>query len=280
MSQYRIVHTTGYTYPGGATQSFNEARMTPLTSRRQLVLSSKLDIQPVAWQHPYRDYWGTSTVTFEVHEPHEELRVVATSTVDIHSVGHDGASAGWDGLEDPRVRDGFVEMFTLTPYVTPHPDVARIARSVRETAADPREAVVAIVRRIRERVNYIPGVTKVTSRAAEVWGHNAGVCQDIAHITLGALRSIGIPARYVSGYVVQKDDPPVGEAMVGESHAWVQFWDGEWVGYDPTNQSEPRGTHVEVAVGRDYADVPPLKGIYTGPAGSTMFVSVEMTRLT
>lgn len=280
MSQFRIVHTTGYTYPGGATKSFNEARMTPLTSRRQLVLSSKLDIKPVAWQHSYRDYWGTSTVTFEVHEPHEELRVVATSTVDIHSVGHDGRTVGWEGLEDRKIRDTHSEMFSLTPYVVPHRDVVRIARSVRETADNPREAVVEIVRRIRERVSYIPGVTKVTSRAFEVWDHKAGVCQDIAHVTLGALRSIGIPARYVSGYVVQQQDPSVGEPMMGESHAWFQFWDGEWVGYDPTNQAEPRGTHVEVAVGRDYSDVPPLRGIYTGPAGSTMFVSVEMTRLT
>lgn len=280
MSQYRIVHTTGYSYPEGATRSFNEARMTPLTSRRQLVLSSKLDIQPVAWQHSYRDYWGTSAVTFEVHEPHEELRVVATSTVDIQAVVSTAEPVGWEGLEDPLVHDDFAEMYTLTPYVTPHRDVAKLARAVRGTAQDPREATREIVRRIRERVSYIPGVTKVTSRAAEVWDQGAGVCQDIAHLTLGALRSIGIPARYVSGYVVQIQDPPVGEAMVGESHAWVQFWDGEWIGYDPTSQTEPRGTHVEVAVGRDYADVPPLKGIYTGPAGSTMFVSVEMTRLT
>lgn len=280
MSQYRIVHTTGYSYPDGATASFNEARMTPLSSRRQLVLSSRLEIQPVAWQLQYRDYWGTSAVAFEVHEPHDMLRVVATSTVDIHSVEREAGPVGWDGLLDDAVRDKFEEMLTPTDYVVPHRDVAKLARSVRESAEDPGAAVIQIVERIRQRVNYIPGITQVQTRAREVWEHGAGVCQDLAHLTLGALRSIGIPARYVSGYVVQKEEPPVGETMVGESHAWIQFWDGDWRGYDPTNQREPMGTHVEVAVGRDYADVTPLKGIYTGGAESSMFVAVEMTRLT
>lgn len=280
MSQYRIVHTTGYSYPGGATASFNEARMTPRTSRRQLVLSSRLEISPVAWQHQYRDYWGTAAVAFEVHEPHEEMRVVATSTVDIHRIEPGDERVGWEGLLDGAVRDEFEEMLTLTSYVGPHRDVARMAASVRERAETPGEAVAEIVERIRRRVNYIPGVTQVQTLAREVWDQGAGVCQDLAHVTLGALRSIGIPARYVSGYVVQKDEPVVGETMVGESHAWIQYWDGDWYGYDPTNRNEPRGTHVEVAVGRDYADVPPLKGIYTGAGESSMFVSVEMTRLT
>lgn len=280
MSQYRIVHTTGYHYRGGATASFNEARMTPLTSRRQLVLSSRLDITPVAWTHTYRDHWGTSAVAFELHERHDEMRVVATSTVDIHELTREHEPLAWSALEDPLLRDDFVEFLTPTTYVTPHRDVARLAQTVRQSAATPAEAVVEIVRRLRERVNYVPGVTQVHTLASEVWEQGAGVCQDIAHLTLGALRSVGIPARYVSGYVVQRQDPAVGETMVGESHAWIQYWDGEWVGFDPTNQGEPRGSHVEVAVGRDYSDVAPLKGIYTGSGGSDMFVSVELTRLT
>ena len=278
MSQYRIVHTTGYSYPEGATASFNEARMTPLTSKRQLVLGSRLDITPVAWQHSYRDYWGTATVAFD--EPHDELRVVATSTVDIDPVEIDAEAATWEQLEDPALRDREVEMLALTPYVRPHRDVIKLAAAARDKGLSPHETVLEIVRRLREKVNYIPGVTKVQTTAKEVWEEGAGVCQDLAHLSLGALRCIGIPARYVSGYVVQKQAPEVGETMVGESHAWIQYWDGYWRGFDPTSQSEPQGSHVEVAVGRDYSDVAPLKGIYTGAGGSTMFVSVEMTRLT
>lgn len=280
MSQYRIVHTTGYRYGGGATDSFNEARMTPLTSRRQLVISSRLEITPVAWTHAYRDYWGTSAVAFEVHERHPELKVVATSTVDIHEVERATEPIGWEGLADPDLRDRLVEYLTQTSYVRPHRDVIRIAESVRKQAATPGDAVVELVRRIREQVEYLPGVTQVHTLAEEVWGARAGVCQDIAHLTLGGLRHIGIPARYVSGYVVQRANPDIGEAMVGESHAWIQYYDGEWLGYDPTNQGEPRGSHVEVGFGRDYSDVAPLKGIYTGSGGADMYVSVEMTRLT
>lgn len=280
MSQYRIVHTTGYRYGGGATDSFNEARMTPLTSRRQLVLSSRLEITPVAWTHSYRDYWGTSAVAFEVHERHAELKVVATSTVDIHEVDRASQSIGWEGLADPNLRDRYVEYLTQTSYVRPHRDVVKLAEAVRRTAATPSDAVGELVRRLRERVAYLPGVTQVHTLAGEVWESGAGVCQDLAHLALGGLRAIGIPARYVSGYVVQRREPEIGEPMVGESHAWIQFYDGEWLGYDPTNQGEPRGSHVEVGFGRDYSDVAPLKGIYTGSGGSEMYVSVEMTRLT
>ena len=280
MSQYRIVHTTGYRYGGGATDSFNEARMTPLTSRRQLVLSSKLDITPVAWTHSYRDYWGTSAVAFEVHERHSELKVVATSTVDIHEVGRVEEPLGWEGLADPELRDRYGELLGQTGYVRPHRDVLRIAESVRRNAATPVDAVAELTSRLRGTVGYVPGVTQVHTQATEVWEKGAGVCQDIAHLTLGGLRAMGIPARYVSGYVVQRADPEIGEVLIGESHAWLQFFDGEWLGYDPTSESVPSGTHVEVGFGRDYADVPPLKGIYTGSGGSEMYVSVEMTRLT
>lgn len=280
MSQYRIVHKTGYRYHGGANDSFNEARMTPLTSRRQLVLSSKLDISPVAWTHSYRDYWGTSTVAFEVHERHSELRVSAISTVDIHEMTRTREPVGWEGLADPNLADRFVELLTLTSYVRPNRDVVRIADSVRKSAATPEEAVAELTRRIRQRVAYVPGVTQVHTLANEVWERGAGVCQDIAHLTLGGLRYLGIPARYVSGYVVQRPNPEIGEVLVGESHAWIQYFDGEWLGFDPTNEAVPSGTHVEVGFGRDYSDVAPLKGIYTGTGGSEMYVSVEMTRLT
>lgn len=280
MSQYRIVHTTGYRYDGGVTDSFNEARMTPSTSRRQLVLSSRLDISPVAWTYNYRDYWGTSAVAFEVHERHSELKVVATSTVDIHEMTNQVDPIGWDGLADPALQDRYGELLSQTDYVRPHRDVARIADQVRRSSANPREAVAELTRRLRGTVSYLPGVTQVHTQASEVWGKGAGVCQDIAHLCLGGLREMGIPARYVSGYVVQRATPPIGEVLVGESHAWLQYFDGEWLAFDPTSESVPSGTHVEVGFGRDYSDVPPLKGIYTGSGGSQMYVSVEMTRLT
>ncbi|WP_408647223.1 transglutaminase N-terminal domain-containing protein [Tessaracoccus coleopterorum] len=127
------MHTTGYRYDGGATDSFNEARLTPLTSRRQLVLSSRLDISPVAWTHSYRDYWGTSAVAFEVHERHSELKVVATSTVDIHEVERSEEPIGWEGLAQPWLQDRYGELLAQTDYVRPHRDVQRIADQVRRS---------------------------------------------------------------------------------------------------------------------------------------------------
>ena len=106
-----------------------------------------------------------------------------------------------------------------------------------------------------------------------------GVCQDIAHVALGALRSVGIPARYVSGYLHPDAGAAVGETVIGESHAWVEWFAGEWRGYDPTNLAEVGELHVLVGRGRDYSDVPPLRGVYAGPGASELFVSVEVTRV-
>ena len=105
------------------------------------------------------------------------------------------------------------------------------------------------------------------------------MCQDVAHIAIGALRSIGIPARYVSGYLHPRLDPVVGEPVSGESHAWVEWWDDGWRGFDPTNDTEPGDRHVIVALGRDYNDVKPLSGIFSGSGTSSMFVDVQVTRL-
>ena len=122
------------------------------------------------------------------------------------------------------------------------------------------------------------GVTGVHSTAAEAWAVRKGVCQDITHIALGALRAVGIPARYVSGYLHPKPDAEIGETVAGESHAWVEWFCGEWRGFDPTNLIDIGDRHVIVGRGRDYNDVAPLRGVYAGPYGSKLFVTVEITR--
>ena len=106
-----------------------------------------------------------------------------------------------------------------------------------------------------------------------------GVCQDMAHLTVALLREVGLPARYVSGYLHPQPEAQPGDEMEGQSHAWVQYWAGEWLACDPTNQAQVGERHVLVATGRDYGDVPPLKGIYSGAPSSTMEVNVTVTRL-
>ena len=276
--QLRVVHRTGFAYAQGATASHNEARMTPRSTREQLVVATRLEISPTAWTLNFRDYWGTQVTAFEIAERHERLHVVATSTVEVGGRLSEGERISWEAICDPVLVDSQVEMLTISGHVEPGPELRRIATAARR-AERPADAVAEIVRRIRERVAYVPGSTEVHTRATAVWEAKAGVCQDLVHLALGALRSIGIPARYVSGYVMPSADPVVGQTRTGESHAWLQYWDGAWVGLDPTNDAPPGDYHVEIGVGRDYFDVPPLKGVYSGSRSSDMFVEVEITVL-
>ena len=119
---------------------------------------------------------------------------------------------------------------------------------------------------LHDEVEYVPGATEVTTDAADAWDAKRGVCQDMAHLALGVLREARIPARYVSGYLHPSPDPVVGEEVTGESHAWIEWWDDGWLGFDPTNDPTRRRQHVLVARGRDYEDVPPLRGIYSRAA--------------
>jgi transglutaminase-like putative cysteine protease len=277
--QLRIVHRTGYRYHGLISASHNEARMTPRATREQYVLATRLEITPVAWSHAFIDYWGTPVTAFEIAEPHSRLDVVATSTVDVGDRLSVGSGISWEDLRDPRLCDQQVEYLGVTEHVDPGSELRRIAQDAAKKAKRPVDAAQTIIRRILDRVEYVPGSTEVSTRATAVWEARAGVCQDLVHLGLGALRSVGIPTRYVSGYVMPNANPVVGQPTTGESHAWLQFWDGAWVGLDPTNNTAPGDFHVEVGVGRDYFDVTPLKGVYSGSQSSDLFVEVEMTVL-
>ncbi|MFT4224851.1 transglutaminase family protein [Micropruina sp.] len=276
--QIRIVHHTGYAYREPVLGSHNEVRMTPRASREQWVLSSRIDIQPTPWVLSYRDYWGTKVTSFEIRERHSRLGVTSTATVEVTRSEEQAPGASWDELRDPGLEDRMVEMLTLTDHIDPGSELRNFAAGVARDAG-PAETVAAVAATIRERVDYVPGVTHVRTSSRDVWKARAGVCQDMVHVALGALRSVGIPARYVSGYLMPAADPVLGEARKAESHAWLQYWDGAWVGLDPTNDSAPGEFHVEVGIGRDYSDVPPLRGIYSGAAESEMYVEVEMTVL-
>ena len=145
----------------------------------------------------------------------------------------------------------------------------------------PDGAARAVCERLRSQMEYVPGSTVVTTDASEAWENRKGVCQDFAHLTIGALRTLGIPARYVSGYLHPKARAAVGETVQGESHAWIEWWVGDWVAFDPTSLVPAGQDHVVVARGRDYSDVTPLKGIYAGRTSSSeLYVSVDVTRLT
>ena len=279
MKRLRIKHRTGFRYEGEVTASYNEARMLPTTAEGQVVLYSNLEILPISAQHSYVDYWGSRVSSFEILTPHKELALTATSLVEVRPRKHPEHVLGWDDLPAAAERaTEYVEQRGQTRRTDPPAEVAELAHEIANGGATPCEAALEICIAIGKSVEYMQGVTGVTTTAAEAWEHRKGVCQDIAHLAIGALRSVGIPARYVSGYLHPKPDAPIGETVVGESHAWVEWFCGGWHGFDPTNLIEIGDRHVTVGRGRDYNDVPPLRGVYAGPFRSNLYVKVEITR--
>jgi len=265
-------------YQGPVRASYNEARMTPRTLPRQSVLDAEVraDIPVPIWT--YRDYWGTEVCSFDIQAPHEELEVLTRATVETRPAKKPGRPLSWAALRE-RVTDGeLLEYLRPTTRTAVTGELAETARQ-RTADANPLEAAREIVSWVNQRVAYVPGATEVQTGAQEAWDMGEGVCQDMAHLTVALLREVGLPARYVSGYLHPMAGAKPGDEMEGESHAWVEYWNGEWIACDPTNLAQVGERHVVVAVGRDYGDVPPLKGIYRGAPNSRMQVTVTVTRL-
>ena len=280
MNRLRIKHITGFHYGGDVTASYNEARMLPVSADGQLVLFSNLEILPISSHHSYVDYWGSRVSSFEILTPHKELSLTATSLVEVRPRAHNDECLSWEDLAVvAETATEYVEMLGQTRRTDPPVEVVDLARDIVKDAADTCQAALAICTAIGNAVEYMQGVTGVHSTAREAWDHRKGVCQDITHLAIGALRAVGIPARYVSGYLHPRPSAGLGETVAGESHAWVEWYcGGEWRGFDPTNTIDIGDRHVLVGRGRDYNDVPPLRGVYAGPFGSTLFVRVEITR--
>jgi len=280
VKRLRIKHITGFTYGGDVTASYNEARMLPVSFDGQFVIASGVEIGPVNAHYLYLDYWGTRVAAFEVLTPHHELSITANSVVEVRVPQAQAGSGDWEGLvRASRSGTATMEQLAQTRLTAPPADVVDLAERVAAHHRDPSAAALAICTAVGEALEYVPGVTSVHSSGADAWAHRKGVCQDIAHVALGALRSVGIPARYVSGYLHPIEDAEIGETVSGESHAWVEWFSPSgWRGFDPTNGIEIGDRHVLVGRGRDYDDVPPLRGVYAGSFGSTLFVSVEITR--
>jgi transglutaminase-like putative cysteine protease len=276
----QVVHTTQVSYSAPVRASFNEARMTPLTIPAQVTLESRVTAGPGVPVWTYCDYWGTFVSVFDITEPHTSLVVRAQATVETGQGLADAAQARlpWAELRARTSSGRLLEFLMPTPLTTVTPDVAAtMVDAVRD--ADPAQAATEIAARVRSQVSYMAGATGVRTNAQEAWDQGQGVCQDMAHLTVALLREAGLPARYVSGYLHADPSAEPGQTAVGESHAWVEYWAGSWLPCDPTSGAPVRERHVVVARGRDYLDIPPLKGIYHGAPTSALDVTVEVTRL-
>jgi len=279
MSRYLVKHQTGFRYSEPVVASYNEVRMLPVRDNSQVVFSSQLDITPKPAGHEYFDYFGTRVVMFEILDEHLELEILSQSVVELRPLGQTESLLEWSQLAATIERSlELKDAATQTKRTQTPVDLAKAAKRISDSAGSPSDTAIAICQYIHSSMKYQFGVTGVQSNASEAWQKKIGVCQDFTHLAIGALRSVGIPARYVSGYIHPQLEPRIGQPVEGESHAWLEWYAGEWVPNDPTNNLAFPDRHIVVARGRDYDDVPPLRGVYAGGATSELFVKVEITR--
>jgi len=284
--RFQIQHRTTYVYSDAVSTSHSEAHLVPRSLPGQACRSSELVIDPAPADYRERfDYFGNRTSYFSLHQPHWSLQVSATSIVDVA----DGAPDPTDPLPgladvgpswqearrllrtepDPELLTA--RQFTLdSPLVTTSAALAAYARPSFPAGRPLIQAILDLSRRINSDYAYVPGATTIATRLDEVLDRRQGVCQDFAHLAIGCLRSMGLPARYVSGYL-ETDPPPGRERLLGAdaSHAWlsVHVPGHGWLDVDPTNDQRPSGRHITTAWGRDYSDVTPLKGVVFSPGG-------------
>jgi transglutaminase-like putative cysteine protease len=272
-----ILHRTGFEYEGEVTASYNQARLTPCSSGGQLLLDHAVNVDPRSGVFSAIDYWGTRVHSFDVHVPHQRLEVTGRSLVETAEARTPPAPVDWETLADSKLVDEMCEYLAPSRMTQPDESITSLAASL-GLGLSPAEMVDAAIGWVRANVGYERGVTSVETPATGVLAARRGVCQDFAHLVIGVLRSAGIPARYVSGYLYPDVDAAVGESVGGESHAWVEAWIGEWWAVDPTSGGPVGHRHARVAHGRDYRDVAPLRGIFHGSPSKALLVSVELTR--
>jgi len=285
--RYRITHRTAYDYASPVHESFNEVRLQPVSDALQTCLDFDLAINLPTTVITYRDYYGNSVHDFGVPYLHNHLTIEATSDVITFAALDESLTGPRDGepdasprlvtlVADARFADEYAEYLGPSAYVALDPAIEELSRML--LTVDPETTAYAYVRRASEYIHthftYQVGVTTVQSRVAEVIAGGRGVCQDFAHLFIALCRGVGLPARYVSGYLGS-----VKESTA--SHAWAEAYVPPygWVSMDPTVGGPCTGRHVKIAIGRDYADVAILRGTYRGGAEAMLTVGVQSTVL-
>jgi transglutaminase-like putative cysteine protease len=290
---YRIEHETRYTHSGGVSMSQHVAYLTPRTLPHQSVRWHELVIEPAPAGHVQRiDYFGNGVDQFAILTPYDDMRVIARSVVEVsgtdRSVSAD-IEVPWETVHDELFYErgapyeDAAEFSYPSPYAGTAPELAEFARQSFTPQRPLISAAVDLMHRIHEEFAFDPGSTTIATPVMRVLADRRGVCQDFAHLQIGCLRSLGLAARYVSGYLLT--DPPAGQPrLVGAdaSHAWLSVWCPRmgWVDLDPTNDVRPSLRHVILAWGRDYGDVSPLRGVVLGGRDHTLRVGVSVTPAT
>lgn len=289
-TRYRVIHRTEYAYGASINSEQTIAHLLPRDTYVQTVIHSEVMCVPApTFRRDYLDAFGNRTTYWSIEEPHDGLVVTAMCLVDTEVSVIPPESPAWDDvawlMADEHSTDALMAM--LCAQHSGLAPASEVLASYARPSFPPRrpvyDAVVEFCHRLHEDITFVPGSTDVTTPAEEVLRRREGVCQDFAHLAIGSLRSLGLPARYVSGYV-ETEAPEGMTKMVGSdaSHAWfatfIPGWG--WLDLDPTNDQAPPERHVTLAWGRDYTDVAPLRGVLFGPTvEQRLSVSVDVARV-
>jgi transglutaminase-like putative cysteine protease len=286
-----VLHETRYEYAPPVRAAQHMAHLKPAADARQQLLQHKITVEPAPEQLTESlDVYGNTRAFFSVPAAHEELRVVSDSLVSTRALPPPESSMPWEEVRE-RMRyhrgthyDPASEFAFASPYVPRHEKFIAYAQPAFTAGRPLLEAARDLMHRIHNDFTYETAATDVNTPALEALALRKGVCQDLAHVMLGCLRSFGLPARYVSGYLLT-EPPPGRPRLVGSdaSHAWVSVYlpalegPGEWTDLDPTNDRAPGEDYVTLAVGRDFSDVSPMRGVIHGGTHHTLRVAVTVT---
>lgn len=282
-----IRYRTAFVYDDLVRESQNELRACPASDAYQQLISYRVVTSPSARVLSFLDHWGTRVDAFGVREPHVTFEVVAEASVETTNRPLVTTAPRLDALRDEQFVDAHVEYLSRSPHADWRVGVSAAAeQAVRIAGGDVVSSVLAIHRFVGGAMSYSPGSTYVGVDIERVLRRREGVCQDFAHLAVAMCRSIGVPARYVSGYLFTVDDSTgadaEGDVVSVQTHAWFEAAvpGFGWLALDPTNQQQVGVRHVKIGHGRDYDDVPPLRGVYAGTGRPEVEVSVEIRRMT
>jgi transglutaminase-like putative cysteine protease len=279
---YSVRHTTTFRYEPAVRESVMEVRLQPRSDGEQRCLSFTLDVDPAANIMQYRDFTGNTVHHFDIAGSHTQVKVTAQSAVEVQSVPAPRAadSGDWADLDALIAGNDHWEMLLPSHFAHSNAQLEQLAEELGcERRGNPLDLLTGLNEAIYKLFAYVPNSTKVDSPIEEALQARQGVCQDFAHIMTALVRRMNVPCRYVSGYMFHRDDDENDRSVEGASHAWVEALVPRlgWVAFDPTNNLVGGDRHIRVAIGRDYADVPPTRGVYKGEAQSELSVAVTVS---
>ena len=278
MPKYRIKHITRYSYPSSVIDSANQVMLFPLDDIQQEVIKHDLIITQRPSVEIFTDYFGNKIGIFSIIKPHKELTIesvieIITKEVELPSTDVT-AETQWENLSVIREQFPYMDFMLLENFEAKQ-EITKVVTSLMENKITPLNIAQKMSAFVYDNFSYTKGVTNVETQVDEIWKLKAGVCQDFAHVLLVMLRLVGIPARYVSGYICPKNHELRGE---GATHAWVESYIPfhGWLGLDPTNNCIASDRHVRLAIGRSFTDCTPVKGTYKGSSEHRLEVSVTI----